>query len=182
MPARLDDDKRAAILADIEPGTLSRAAIARKHGVAPSTVSVIADENGIVDAFDRANVENATRARTADMKARRALLAEGLLVDAELLRHRAWSEHTELVSTITGPVTATLDLPPLDEVRNAYVSLGIAVQRHMELARFDADTGAGEVKSMLGTLAEGLQAAYEHLKAEDAASADDDPAEDDGGE
>ena len=46
MPARIDDDKRAAILADIEAGQLSRNAIARKHGVAQGTVSNIADENG----------------------------------------------------------------------------------------------------------------------------------------
>jgi transposase-like protein len=173
MPPRIDDDKRAEILNDIQAGVLSRNAIARKHGVASSTVAVIADENGIEDAFDRTKVENATRARTADMRARRALLAEGLLVDAELLRDRAWSKYPIAVTTMKGPELVELPAPPLDQIRNAYVAVGIALQRHMELVKHDADTGATEVKSMLGSLATGLEAAYKALKAEDASAGED---------
>jgi hypothetical protein len=42
---RLGDDKRAAIFTDIGAGQLSLNAIARKHRVAGSTVSAIADED-----------------------------------------------------------------------------------------------------------------------------------------
>jgi hypothetical protein len=51
------------------------------------------------------------------MKARRALLAEALLVDVEFLRDRAWSKYPQVVNTGD---------PPLDKVRNAYAVVWIA--------------------------------------------------------
>jgi predicted homoserine dehydrogenase-like protein len=170
VPPRLDDVKRGAILADIEAGQLSRNAIARKHRVAGSTVSAIADEAGIPDAFDRANVESATRARTADMKARRALLAEALLVDVELLRDRAWSKYPQVVNTGDGHTIVDLDGPPLDQVRNAYAAVGIATDKHLALVAADKDTGVEDARSMLGALAAGLGAAYDRLKADEPAA------------
>lgn len=163
MPPRIPDDKRAAILADIEAGQLSRNAIARKHHVAGSTVSAIADEAGIPDAFDRANVESATRARTADLKARRAALAEGLLEDVELLRDRAWDAYEHVVVTKDGAETVDLVLPPLSEVRNAYAAIGIATDKHLALLKHDTDNGSGATRSLLAGLGEALSAAAEQL-------------------
>jgi len=163
MPPRIPDDKRNDILNDIETGQLSRNAIARKHRVALGTVTNIAQENGLADAFDRSAVESATRARVADLKARRAALAEGLLEDVELLRDRAWDAYEHVVVTKDGAETVDLVLPPLSEVRNAYAAIGIATDKHLALLKHDSDSGSGETRSLLAGLGEALQRAAEQL-------------------
>lgn len=82
MPPRLPENIRAAIPTDIRNGNLSARAIARKHGVAQSTVSLIARENAEMSAFDRTKTEAATRAKQAGDRAPRAQLASDLLEDA----------------------------------------------------------------------------------------------------
>ncbi|MFC7739715.1 hypothetical protein ACFQXA_37715 [Nocardiopsis composta] len=101
MPPRLPDDVRAAILDDIRAGGTCRG-IARKHGVGPATVASIAKENGLNGAFERTQTEAATRAKTADNRARRAALSAGLLEDAERLRERAWEPYTHYVAGKAG--------------------------------------------------------------------------------
>ncbi|WP_017972509.1 hypothetical protein [Actinopolyspora halophila] len=163
MPAPIGDDKRADILDDIREEKLSRNAIARKHGVNPETVRNVATANGYDQAFSRLKTEKATRAHTADLAARRAELKASLLDDAEALRQRAWSEYTYYERGATGPEQVTLDLPPLAEVRQAYTALGIAVDKSVALDKHDGDSGADDARSMLGSLASGLQAAYDKL-------------------
>lgn len=168
MPPRHSDETRAAILADIQSGEqLSTRRIAARHGVSDRFVRTVAEENGITDAWSREHTESATRARLADLKERRALLAEGLLDDAEALRERAWNEYKHTMATSEGLRSVTLDLPPLAEVRNAYAAIGIATDKHLALIKHDGGIGLDEAKSMLGAVAEGLQAAYEQLKADD---------------
>lgn len=170
MPAPIPEDKRADILDDIRNGGTTRG-IAQRHGVSDFTVRQVAKENGLSDAFSRENTEKATRARTADLAARRAELKASLLDDAEALRQRAWSEYTYYERGATGPEQVTLGLPPLAEVRQAYTALGIAVDKSVALDKHDGDSGADDARSMLGSLASGLQAAYEQLS--DEASTDD---------
>lgn len=157
MPPRLPDDKRAAILADIQAGAKGRNQIARDHGVALSTVTKIAKDSGTADAFDRTQVEIATRAVVADNRSRRARIASELLDDVARFRQRAWSPYTYYERGMEGPELVTLDLPPLKEAKEAYVAIGISLQRHAELEKLDADRGDEGARSMLGDLAEALE-------------------------
>ena len=159
MPAPLAPGKRAAILEDIRAGGKSRNQIARKHHVAASTVGKIADQEGITDAFDRTHTVKAAHAKQADNKAKRAQLQSDLLDDAQRLRKRAWSPYGVVVSTPQGAETITLDLPPLPDVRGAYTSIGIIVDKDRAYEKDRADSGADQAKSMLGKLFEGLAAA-----------------------
>lgn len=160
MPKPLDPAKRAAILTDIRAGTLSARAIAKAHGVAPSTVSKLAADNGVVDAFERAHTEKATRAREADSRAERAALKADLLADARRLRERAWRPYTVAMGTPMGVQKVTLDLPPLGDVRSAYTAIGIVIDKHLALDRHDNAGGAGvdDAVSMLTNLAAGIRA------------------------
>lgn len=156
MPPRIPDDKRAAILTDIKAGQLGARQIAIQHGVAASTVTRLAAQAGIDGAFERSQTENATRATVADSRSRRAQLASDLLDDAEKLRARAWKPYSYYERGMGGAELVTLELPPLKEVKEAYVSLGVAVDKHVALERHDA-TDPGTMGSLLGTLLDGLQ-------------------------
>jgi transposase-like protein len=72
MPARIPDNIRAAILTDIQAGTLGNREIARKHGVAPSTVTKLAKDGGVDTPFERSQTEKATVAAVHDAIAERA--------------------------------------------------------------------------------------------------------------
>jgi hypothetical protein len=156
VPPRIPDDKRAAILADIRAGKLGARKIAAKHSVSASTVSKLAKDSNVTDAFARSQTENATRAVVADSRSRRAQMASDLLDDAERLRQRAWKPYSYYERGQFGPELVTLDLPPLKEVKEAYVSLGVAIDKHVVLERHDA-TDPGTMGSLLGTLLAGLQ-------------------------
>lgn len=156
MPKPLPEDKRAAILADIQAGTKSRNQIARDHSVSVGTVSNIARDAGLTDAFDRTQTEKAARAREVDAKALRAQLKLDLLEDAQKLRARAWAPYEVVVSTPQGADTVMLSEPPLNEVRAAYTAVGIVVDKSLVLERHDAVDGAGGAKSMLANLADAL--------------------------
>ncbi|MEU7978235.1 hypothetical protein AB0B63_06855 [Micromonospora sp. NPDC049081] len=157
---------RAAILADINTGTKGRNQIARDHNVSVSTVTNIAKAAGATDAFDRSQTEKATRAVMEDSRSRRAKLAAALLDDAERFRERAWSTYTYYERGVEGPELVSLDKPPLKDAKEAYVAIGISIQRHLDLEKFDADRGSEGAKSMLGQLAQALddatRAAGEH--------------------
>ncbi|MFG1846759.1 hypothetical protein [Micromonospora carbonacea] len=156
MPPRIPDTTRAAILADIKAGTKGRNQIARDHQVSVSTVTNIAKAAGATDAFDRSQTEKATRAVVEDSRSRRAKLAAALLDDAERFRERAWSTYKYYERGIEGPELVTLEQPPLKDAKEAYVAIGISIQRHLDLEKFDADRGAEGAKSMLGQLAQAL--------------------------
>jgi len=158
MPAPLAPARRAAILADIQAGK-PRNQIARDHHVSAGTVTNIARQAGETEAFDRSATLKAARAKQVDNKAKRAQLQADLLDDAQRLRKRAWSAYEVVVSTQQGAEIITLNLPPLPDVRGAYTSIGIIVDkdRAYEKDRAEGD-GAGAAKSMLGRLFEGLAA------------------------
>lgn len=162
MPApRIPDETRAAILADIKAGAKSCRAIARDHSVSAAYVSKLAKDEIATDAFERerSRTEKGTRARAFDARAARAQLAADLLADAQELRQRARSPYTYYERGSDGPELVTLPLPPLRDTREAYVAIGIALQRHLELERHDSDNGVEGAKSMLGALADALRVA-----------------------
>lgn len=161
MPPRIPDERRAAILTDIQARAGSTRTIADKHGVSTKLVRTVAQEAGISDAWSRDRTENATRARVADMKARRAAIASGLLDDAEKLRARAWAPYTVPMSMggkEGGIELVTTELPPLGEVRNAYTAVGIALDKHLRLDAHDGDGAAEQIGSLLGSMFDRLQA------------------------
>lgn len=75
MPPRISDDKRAAILADVEAGEKSAGRIAKDHGVSVSTVSRLAAKAGAGDGWQRSKTKKATEAATADAEAKRTALS-----------------------------------------------------------------------------------------------------------
>ena len=157
MPKPLPEDKRAAILADIQTGTKSRNQIARDHGVSTYSVTSIAKDAGLEDAFNREHTEKATRARAVDVKAMREQLKLDLLEDAQRLRRRAWSPYQVVVSTPQGADIVTIDEPPLAEARAAYTAIGIAIDKSLVLERHDSTGGDSGAASMLDALAEGIR-------------------------
>jgi hypothetical protein len=159
MPAPLAPRKRAAILADIEAGGKSARQIGKAHGVSDAAVRRIAKAEGLVDAWSRDKTVKATHARVADNKAKRAQLQSDLLDDAQKLRARAWSRYPVVVSGMEGAEKVWLDLPPLPDVRAAYTSIGIIVDKDRAYEKDAADGGSEHAKSMLGKLFEGLAAA-----------------------
>ncbi|WP_433731035.1 hypothetical protein ACQP2Y_21650 [Actinoplanes sp. CA-051413] len=162
MPPRIPDDKRNAILADITAGTKSRNQIARDHNVSVGSVTNLAKSADLTTAFDRSGTVKATRAAVEDNRSRRARIASELLDDVERFRQRAWSPYTYYERGVDGPELVTLDQPPLKEAKEAYVAIGISLQRHAELEKLDADRGDEGARSMLGDLAEAIgQAARE---------------------
>jgi len=71
---------------------LALRAIAREIGRAPQTVSRCCEREGLK--FDRSQTAAANRAMSVDMAARRAVLAEQLLADAERIRAQLWTPTT----------------------------------------------------------------------------------------
>lgn len=154
----LPPEKRDAVLAAIRAGGKSLNQIAKDCGVAKATVSKIAKEAGLTDAFDRTRTEQATQAHAADARARREQLKLALLGDAERLRKRAWEEYEVIVdSRQDGPQTMKLDLPPLQDVRAAYAAIGIAIDKSVRLDQYDSTDSDVDAKSMIGDLAEGIR-------------------------
>lgn len=140
MPKPLADNIRAAILTDIRAGTLSARAIAKAHGVAPSTVSKLAADNGIADAFERAQTKKATAAAVADNAAERASQS------AQMLR---------LTKVAMDRLAATL---PSASPMVAVTAFGILADKHLAFEAHDSvGTGVEDAKSLITGLFDSLR-------------------------
>lgn len=164
MPPPIDPGKRAAIADAIRDGGTCRG-IAREHQVAPDTVRRIAATVGIEHPFARTQTEDATRARMADLAAQRTEVSALFLRRAREALEQFDAPH--VVFNIGGRDNVytehLMDRPPTGDMRNLATIAGIAVQRHMELARFDTDDGAKDAASLIRSLAAGLNVAAEHM-------------------
>lgn len=138
----------------------NRNEIARRISRAQSTVSKIARELGLT--FDRTRTAEATKAKVADAKARRAELAALLLEDAHRLRVQLWEPCT--LVKIGGKDNVATEHPlvrPLFEDQLKIVQASsLAAERHARLVELDKDDGTSEVASLLGNLLGGLQAKH----------------------
>ncbi|MEU7046051.1 helix-turn-helix domain-containing protein [Streptomyces varsoviensis] len=137
----------------------SRNEIARAIGRSPSTVSKIAGQFDPPLSFDRApQVEAATRARTADLAARRAALALDLQQDAERLRGQLWSPsvYGEFAGKDGHWQQVNLDQPRFGDQRQIVASVQTAVGTSLRLAPAEGGENAEQVRSMLGALGEAL--------------------------
>lgn len=159
MP-KLSQGKRDAITTDIRAGK-KRNEIARDHGVSAGSVTNIAKQAGLANAFDRSATVKAARAAQADNKALRAQLQSDLLKDAQRLRKRAWELYKIPMAGPEGIEIIELELPPLPDVRAAYTAIGIIVDkdRAYERDKQGAD-GTDHATSMLGKLMTGLAQAF----------------------
>lgn len=158
MPVPTEPEVIEAILEDVRAGELSCRAIARKHDISTATVRKYTAEAGITDAFSRAQTENATRAKTADNRSRRAALAEKFLALADQLLDQVDKPH--VVHSFGGRdntfASEILDRPPTSDIRNLMTAAAVAVDKSIAIDRHDTKSGADTVASLLGDLFGGL--------------------------
>jgi hypothetical protein len=159
MAKRIDDARREAVMVDAYAG-MNRRAIALKHGLSTSTVTLIARD--AAHTFDRGTTVAATKVRIADMAAARADLAAALLKAAtdeiELLgrpcvefnfggKDNTYNEHT-------------FDKPTNGARAVILGNVNKAIASHLALVKHDADPGLPAVRSLLDVMAMGIQAKF----------------------
>ena len=168
MPPRLDPDLRQQIAEAIRDGG-KRNEVARQFGVSVGSVTKIAQEDVGREAFDRSATKNATAARVADSRARRAAIASRLLDEAVAAmddmhkpalvyafggRDNEYNEHL-------------LDRPSFSDRRNLMTIAAVAIDKHVVLERHDSAAGHDDAKSMLSGIAEGLRAFEQRRRQQD---------------
>lgn len=136
---------------------MGRNEIAREIGRAQRTVSVIAQELGLV--FDTTMTEDATRARVAQLAEKRAILADALTDDALKLTEQVWAP--AVIYNFGGKDNTyehrTVDEPPAIDKKALMTAAGIAVEKSLKLVPpTDADD-TEEVGSLLTNLFDKLR-------------------------
>ncbi|WP_206315713.1 helix-turn-helix domain-containing protein [Streptomyces sp. C1-2] len=129
-------DPRAQVLNLARAGH-GRNEVARRTGIPPTTVTRIAAEAGVT--FDRSATAVATQARVVDAKARRSILAAGILDDLDDARQH--------LRDATDAKDLFFAAKAVDALASAHVRL-VAVDGPQD--------GMDEAKSMLGALHEAL--------------------------
>lgn len=124
---------------------LSQAQIANRTGISRKSVAKICAEARPPITFDRSHTAKAVEAHQIDMKAKRAELAQLLLMDAFTLRAAALEDKTvkilseEMVERgITDPVEFTVEREGRD-IQARFTSVGIVIDKHLLLVRTDSD-------------------------------------------
>lgn len=162
MPPRIEDAKRSEILKDVKAGQKSRGQIARDHDVSTFTVSKVAKEAGITDAFNREQTENATRAAVADNRALRTELSRRMLEEAKRALDDMHGQYT--VFSFGGKdntyAEKTLPEPPTADKRNLMVIAATAVDKHIVIDRHDSGAGVDEAVSLLDRIMGGLKSKH----------------------
>lgn len=164
----VDPETRARVVAMLLEPNPVRNRIARECGVAGSTVTLIAREEGVE--FDRAQTELALQAKTLDMKAARQRIAAMLLIRAQ-----------EAIDSMDEPVTYfelskdgswveyEADGPTIADRQRLVTIAGIATQRHADLLRLDATPETTAQESVVATMISGLEAMAAAIRARAAA-------------
>jgi transposase-like protein len=160
MPKPLPARKRTAILADIKTGAKARNQIARDHGVSASTVTKIAKDAGIADAFDRSQTAKGTRAQQADNAAVRAELIREYYAVARRLLRRVEQPHTIALMGAEGAELVTTDLPSLRDAQAGMAASAIGIDKALRLEDRQGDGKVDAAKSLLGAMFETLQRAH----------------------
>jgi hypothetical protein len=138
---RLPPEIRQAVIDDLKSGEFGRNEIARRNKVGQSTVTKIANEEGLTTTKKTTVTETATWAMAVDNRARREQLKEQMYGDIQRLRVRAWSPWSRDVVTKDGIDQLTADLPPLPEVLAAYKAIQINLDGIFKLDALDATQG-----------------------------------------
>ncbi|THV26000.1 helix-turn-helix domain-containing protein [Glycomyces paridis] len=158
MPSRIPPEEREAIAEAIRSGR-PRNEIAREYKRSAGTISNIAAEFGLTDAFDRSATENATKAKQADNRSMRAELSRRLLVKAGELLDQVDDPH--IVFNFGGKDNTfeqrTLPRPPTGDIRNLIVSAATAIDKHIVIDRHDSGAGLDETVGLLDRIMTGLK-------------------------
>lgn len=165
MPRTFDDEMRASAR-ELHSQGVGCNAIAKQLGFAASTISAWAKSEGLT--FERAQTELAVRARSVDLADARTQLAQKMAVAA-----------SDLLDQLDGPYLVynfggkddtyeehLLDAAPVDVVRSAVTTAGIAFDKLTRIVERDAG-GADAAIGVLGQFAGALTAAAEILRNED---------------
>lgn len=147
---------------------LGRNEIARAMGRGTRTISVYAARLHLT--FDRAQTEEATRARKIDLEEKRVILAEALTDDALALSAQVWEpttihsfggkDHTYNSHDIPEPLAA--------DKRSLMAAAALAAAQSVRLVPPTEDSGAADARSMLGKLFQGLAEVAKEAQAEEA--------------
>ncbi|MGC0205238.1 helix-turn-helix domain-containing protein [Streptomyces levis] len=162
MAARPITDKDRAAVKRLHAEGKSRNDIARAIKRSPSTVSKIAGQFDPPLTFDRApQVEAATRARTADLAARRAAFAERLqdIAEREADKMSAPTLYWEWGGKEHTYAEKLADEPTPADRRAIMSTIATAVDRSLKLVP-PKDDGAAESRSVIGDLMAGLARDY----------------------
>ncbi|AQS72348.1 helix-turn-helix domain containing protein [Streptomyces pactum] len=137
---------------------LGRNAIAREMGRSLRGVSVHAERLGLT--FDRTMTAVATQAKVTDAKARRAAIVQRLYARTErLLDQLEGADDGRFkftTSTVNGIETESLDHVPGQEEKALSGAITQYMNQAVKLEQLDGDPGVEAARSMLGSLAEGL--------------------------
>lgn len=124
----------------------------------PRTISTYAEQLGL--AFDRTATAVATEAKKVDAKARRARIVQRLYSRTErLLDQLEGADHHGFkftTSTVNGIETESLDHVPGQEEKALSGAITQYMNQAVRLEQIDGDPGVEAARSMLGSLAEGL--------------------------
>ncbi|MFJ7337868.1 helix-turn-helix domain-containing protein [Streptomyces sp. NPDC101116] len=162
MAARPITDKDRKAVKRLHAQGKSRNDIARAIKRSPSTVSKIAAAFTPPLTFDRApQVEAATRARTADLAARRAAFAERLqdIAEREADKMSAPTLYWEWGGKDHTYAQKLADEPTATDRRAIMSTIATAVDRSLKLVP-PKDDGAAESRSVIGDLMAGLARDY----------------------
>jgi hypothetical protein len=138
--ARAVDDAERDRIRELHGQGLSCNAIAAELGRSRSTISGQCRKLGL--SFDRASTRQATEAKVADAKARRAEAVRLAMDDWHRLRERAWSPYRVAMGTGEGLETITLELPPAQDTRAFYNSMSVCIKDQIAIEKHDADPGS----------------------------------------
>lgn len=137
---------------------LGRNAIARQLGRSLRAVSVHSERLGLT--YDRTATAAATEAKMQDARARRAAIVQRLYARTErLLDHldAADDGHFKFTtSTVNGIETESLDHVPGQEEKALSGAITQYMNQAVRLEQLDGDPGVEVARSMLGSLADGL--------------------------
>ncbi|MCK9898146.1 hypothetical protein [Frankia sp. AgB32] len=141
---------------------LSRNAIAREIGCAWSTITKIAQEEGL--SFDRAQTAQAVEAAKVDNAARRVALVDRLYGRAESVLDRLEAEVYEYrVVGAEGSFVVKDKHPPAQDERNLSSAVTGYLGNAAKLEQLDQGDGSTAARSMLGDLARALDVAAGQL-------------------
>jgi hypothetical protein len=145
MPAKLSQARRDAILSDVQAGLMGCRAIAAKHDVSSSTVSLLAKTEIGPEAFARLGKQRATMAFSVDSKAKRQALEQRFLDECAAFLDELHIPH--LVYSFGGKENTyaehTLPAPDSTAKRNLMVSAAVAMDKAIAIARHDTASSDG---------------------------------------
>ena len=136
------DETRASVV-QLHAAGKGRNEIAVELDIAAASVSAIVKAAGL--SFDRSKTSVAVKAHQVDLAIQRAELAQMALATARRLLTQMEQPHLAFNFGGKDNTYAEHELkrPPTGDLRNLMTSFGIAVQRSMELSKFDADPSEG---------------------------------------